>query len=74
MIKLLLRLMSSRDPIRPTNEDRPEFEALFEQGFANYAYNIELGDGYLISEKGREVISQHRQKDMMGVALAHLRG
>lgn len=63
MIKLLRRLMSSHDPIRPTDKERPEFEALFEQGFANYAYNIERGDGYLISEKGRKIVSRHRQRD-----------
>lgn len=63
MIKILYRLMSSRDPIRPTDEDRPEFEALFEQGFINYAYNIERGDGYLISEKGRKIVRQHRQRN-----------
>lgn len=63
MIKLLHRLMSSRDPIRPTDKDRPEFEALFEQGFINYAYNIELGDGYLISEKGLKIVSWHMRRD-----------
>lgn len=63
MIKLLYCLMSSRDPIRPSDEERPEFEALFERGFANYAYNIELGDGYLISEKGRKIVRWHRQRD-----------
>ena len=63
MIKILYLLMSSRDPIRPTDKERPEFEALFEQGFINYAYNIELGDGYLISEKGLKIVSWLGPKD-----------
>lgn len=63
MIKLLYRLMSSHDPVKPTDEDRPEFEHLFEQGLINYAFNIEFGDGYLISKKGWEIVSQHRQRD-----------
>lgn len=63
MIKLLYRLMSSRDPVKPTDEDRPEFEHLFEQGLANYAYNIELGDGYLISKKGWKIVIRHWQRD-----------
>lgn len=67
MIKLLYRLMSSHDPISPTDEERPEFEALFEKGLASYVYNIKLGDGYEISEKGREMISQHKQRDTAGL-------
>ena len=63
MIKLLRRLISSHNPVNPTDEERAEFEALFEQGLANYAYNIELGDGYLISEKGRKIINLYRQRD-----------
>lgn len=63
MIKLLYRLMSSHDPVKPTDGERPEFEALFEKGLANYVYNIKLGDGYLISKKGREMISRHKQVD-----------
>lgn len=63
MIKTLRRLMASHDPISPTDEERPEFEALFEKGLANYVYNIKLGDGYLISKKGWEIVSQHRQRD-----------
>lgn len=67
MIKLLRRLISSHNPVNPTDEERAEFETLFEKGLANYAYNIELGDGYLISEKGRKIISQCRQRDMTDV-------
>lgn len=63
MIKILRRLISSHNPVNPTDKERPEFEALFEQGLANYAYNIELGDGYLISEKGRKIINLYRQRD-----------
>lgn len=63
MIKLLYKLMSSRDPIKPTEEERLECEALFEKGLASYVYSPKFGDGYVISAKGREMISPHRQGD-----------
>lgn len=63
MIKLLDRLMASREPIRPTEEERLAFEALFEAGLAVYIVHPKLGDGYLISAKGREMVSPHRQRD-----------
>ena len=55
----------SRDPIKPTEEERLEFEALFEKGFAVYVYNPKSGDGYAISAKGWEMISPHKQRDKM---------
>lgn len=63
MIKLLDRLMYSREPIRPSEEERLTFEALFDAGLVVYVANIKLGDGYLISAKGREMVSPHRQRD-----------
>lgn len=61
MNPILYFLATSREPISPKKEDQPAFEELFQQGLAEYVYGN--NPGYVISAKGREIVSPHRQRD-----------
>ena len=59
----LYLLATSREPISPSKEEQPAFEALFKQRLAEYVYGN--NPGYIISAKGREAVNVHRQKDKL---------
>lgn len=63
MNPILYLLATSREPISPKREDQPAFEELFKQRLAEYVYGN--NPGYIISEKGREVVNPHRQRDKL---------
>jgi hypothetical protein len=60
---ILLRLSQTREPVQPTDTERPEFESLFERRYLAYVYDAHR-DGFVITADGRGMVSPHRQSAM----------
>jgi hypothetical protein len=62
--KILFRLSGTTSPINPSPEEQPLFEELYSNSYLSYVYKANE-DGYILSRKGRDEVTVHRQRDKL---------
>ena len=61
---ILGRLIGTRTPVAPEQDEYPLFEELFNEGYLNYTYGAHA-QGFTITCLGMDEITVHRQRDKL---------
>jgi hypothetical protein len=61
---ILGRLIGTRTPVAPEQDEYPLFEELFNEGYLNYTYGAH-SQGFTITCLGMDEITVHRQRDKL---------